>query len=634
MVAAPTFTIPFVGSPAFFTGTAQTDVVPSVYPVAINGRPYLIDMKSGRYVRSHEQRVRDSQDTSTAPGEAAINPGGLWRRGQDSWHLGAGQKYADTAEAKDYMFYKSKGINPWVKGQVSLLNTTALRTQSIFTSTNLLTCVVESAGTQYLYVADGNVVRFSSNPFAATPTWTAVTTNTAGGAVPNTAITGLETNGTNVFIAWTSNDIWYTAPNTTTATLYFQSGSSNLGNNLTYNAFGYAKNRGWAAVNNSLFAISPVSSPAATAPTFTNPDATFKWVGAAAGQNAVYAAGYSGLRSSIFKVTITSAGVLDTPVVALELPAGEVVTAIHGYLGFIVIGSNKGVRFCNADAQSNLVAGSLIPTSGAVNDFTSEEKFVWFTYSNYDGTSSGLGRLDLSVFISPNTPAHATDLMYTSTSDVKSVATISGKRIFTISGVGVIVEDTTTVVPSGEIEFGTYRWGIPDRKFVAKFDVRTEPLLGSVEAYISNDHSSYTSLGAFSNQSGIEYTYQGTDTKTIEADFKLVLTKGTVDPDDSPIVTRWMARAYAAPFRSEVFSIPVLLHHKIRPRDRDIYMNPEQELDNLNSLIHNPRIVTLQLGTTSYSVITEDVEWQPIDSTGNTWSWDGTATVTMRSVEN
>ena len=95
-----------------------------------------------------------------------------------------------------------------------------------------------------------------------------------------------------------------------------------------------------------------------------------------------------------------------------------------------------------------------------------------------------------------------------------------------------------------------------------------------------------------------------------------------------------MARAYAAPFRSEVFSIPVLLHHKIRPRDRDIYMDPEAELDNLNSLIHNPRIVTLQLGTRSYSVITEDVEWQPIDSTGNTWSWDGTATVTMRSVEN
>ena len=102
----------------------------------------------------------------------------------------------------------------------------------------------------------------------------------------------------------------------------------------------------------------------------------------------------------------------------------------------------------------------------------------------------------------------------------------------------------------------------------------------------------------------------------------------------SPVVTRWMARAYASPFRSEVFSIPVLLHKKIRPRDRDIYMDQEEELDKLNDLVHNPRIITLQIGTRSYSVITEDIEWIPVDSTGNTWSWDGTAIVIMRSVEN
>jgi hypothetical protein len=524
------------------------------------------------------------------------------------------------------MFYKSKGVNPWVKGQISLHHTTKQSLASA--NTNLFTCVVESAGTQYLYVADGGVVRFSSNPFDASPTWTAITTGSPT-TLPTTAITGLETNGENVYIAWTSNDIWYTTPGSTTATFFYPTSGTD---DQTYYAFGFAKGRGFAAVAQDLYQIG-VGSGSHTI-FYDNPDTTFRWAGAAAGQNAAYAAGHSGNKSLVYKITIKADGTLDVPVVALELPAGEIVTAIHGYLGFIVIGSNKGVRFCNADAQSNLVAGSLIPTTGAVNDFTSEEKFVWFTYSNYDGVSTGLGRLDLSVFISPNTPAHATDLMYTSTSDVKSVATISGKRIFTVSGVGVIVEDETTVVPSGEIEFGTYRWGIPDRKFVAKFDVRTEPLLGSVAAYLSNDHSAYALLGTFSTQSGIEYTYQGTDTKTIEADFKLVLTRGTVDTDDSPIVTRWMARAYAAPFRSEVFSIPVLLHTKIRPRDRDIYMNPEQELDSLNSLIHNPRIVTLQLGTTSYSVITEDVEWQPIDSTGNTWSWDGTATVTMRSVEN
>ena len=342
---------PFVDTPSFYSGSATSALVPEVFPVAINGRPYMVDVKSQQFTRQFDPRVRDSQDTSTAPGESAINPQGLWRRGEVSWHLGAGQRYSDTAEGQDYRFSQSKGVNPWVKGRLTLLNATKRTLETA--STNLYSCVVQSAGVTYYYVADGNVVKFSANPFATTPTWTSIVNNTAGGSVPNTLVTGLETNGTNVFIAWTGKDIWASAPNTNSATLYFKSGSSNLGNNLTYNAFGYAKNRGWAAVNNSLFAISPVASPAESAPLFTNPDTTFRWVGAAGGQNAVYAAGNSGVHSSIFKITITSGGVLDTPVVALELPVGEVVSAIHGYLGFILIGTNKGVRFCSTDNQNN-----------------------------------------------------------------------------------------------------------------------------------------------------------------------------------------------------------------------------------------------------------------------------------------
>jgi hypothetical protein len=589
----------------------------------------MVDQKSGRFARGYEQRVRDSQDNSTAPGEAAINPGGLWRRGQDSWHLGAGQPYADTADAKDYQFYKSKGINPWVKGQVSLLNDTVLRTESTFTSTNLFSCVVESGGTEYLYVADGNVVRFSSNPYAATPTWTAVTTNTAGGAVPNVAITGLETNGTNVYIAWTGHDIWYTTPGSTSATFFYPTGGSGTGK--TYNAFGYAKGRGWAAVDQNLYQIGLQSGSHIVF--FTPGDATFRWVGAAAGQNAVYAAGYSGDKSLIYKITIKADGTLDVPVVALELPVGEVVSAIHGYLGFIALGTNKGVRFCSTDSNSNLSAGSIIPTSGAVNDFTSSDRFIWFAWTNYDGVSGGLGRLDLSVFTSTNTPAFATDLMYDSTAAVKSVASIGGKRAFTISGVGVVVENSSQLVSSGTIEGGTWRWGIPDRKFVAKVDARTEPLKGSITAFLSTDNAGYDSLGTWDSANQTEYTFQGSDTKTIEAAIKFTLTRGAT-VTEGPVFTRWMARAYAAPFRSQVFIVPIILHHKLNVKGKDYYMNVQEETDALDNFIANPSIVTLQIGTSNHSVIVEDVEWTPLDSYGNTWEWEGTATVTMRSVEN
>jgi hypothetical protein len=631
-MAVPTFTLPYFGTPPYFSGTASSSLVPHTFPVAIDGRPFMIDQKSGQFKRGYEQRVRDSTDDSTSPGEGAINPGGLWRRGQDSWHSGAGQVYADTADSQNYRFYKSKGIDPWTKGQLSLLNATKRSLESA--NTNLFSCVVESDGTEYLYVADGNVVRFSSNPYAATPTWTAVTTNTAGGAVPDHPITGLETNGTNVFIAWEGHDIWYTATGTTTATLYFKSGSSNLGNNLTYNAFGYAKGRGWAAVNNSLFAISPVSSPAETAPLFTNPDVTFRWVGAAAGQNAVYAAGRAGDKSLIYKVTITSAGVLDSPVVALELPVGEQVTAIHGYLGFIVLGSNKGVRFCSTDAQSNLLAGSLIPTTGAVNDFTSSDRFIWFTYTNYDGVSSGLGRLDLSVFTAPNTPAYATDLMYTNTGAVKSVASIGGKRVFTISGVGVVVEDSANLVASGEIETGTWRWGIPDRKFVAKIDTRSSPLIGAITSYLKLDDGEYQEVGVWDTGNDIENSFDGSDTRAIEAAFKFTLARSSTATATGPTFTRWMARAYAAPFRSQVFVVPVLLHQSVTVRGKEYYYDVEEQQTFFDGLIGSPRIITLQIGSLTHSVILEDLQWDAADSSGNTWQFNGTLVVTLRSVEN
>jgi hypothetical protein len=620
-MSLPTFTLSFVGTPPYFSGTGTSTLVPDVYPVAINGRPYMVDQKSGRFQRGYEQRVRDSQDISTAPGESAINPGGLWRRGQDSWHLGAGQKYADTADAQDFRFYKSKGINVWDKGRISLLNSTALALSSA--NTNLFMCVVRSSGgTEYLYVADGSTLKYTTDPFAGTVSWTSVTTGS-----PGTAITGLETNGENVFIGYTSNDIYTTTPGSSSVSLFYPtSGTANQ----TYYAFGYAKARGFAAVAQDLYAIGLGSGGHTVF--YDNPDTTMRWVGAAPGANAIYAAAYSGEHSYIYKITIKTDGTLDVPVVALELPVGEIVSAIYGYLGFIMLGTNKGVRFCSPDSNNNLVAGSIIPTSSPVYDFTAEDKYVWFGWTNYDGASSGLGRLDLSQFTATNTPAFSSDLMYADTSAVKSVTSFGGKRLFSLSGIGVIAEDTGNLVTTGTIESGIYRWGIPDRKFVAKVDVRAEPLVGSVKAYLNTDEGGYESLDTWSTSGSTEYTYNGTDTKAIEASFKFDLSRATATT--GPTVTRWMARAYAAPFRSQVFVVPIVLHEKIRLKDKDYYINVQEELDAFDRLIESPTIVVLQIGHRSHTVIVEDLEWSPLDHNGNDWDWDGTLTVTMRSVEN
>jgi hypothetical protein len=613
------FTDSFYPSPRFFTGTGTTQLVPDIFPIAINGRPYLVDEKSGQFSRGFEPRVRDSVDQSTSPGEAAINPQGLWRRGETSWHYGAGQKYADTAEAQDYRFSSSKGVNPWVKGQATLLN--AVKESLNSSNTNLLIATTDTR----VYVVDGQTLKYTTDPFASSPTWTSVTTGLPSGLTPR----DMASDGTNIYLTYagtsSSYGLWkYTAANVASNVAY--------GHQLYYVDFvkGNLMVSGDAADG---YATDLYYNPSGNigGDDYAHPIATWNWIGFAAGQNAIYAAGYAGTRGAIYKITITAAGVLDQPVVALELPSGEIPLTVFGYLGGVLIGTNKGVRYATPDSAANLTAGALIPTSGNVVSFTAEDKYVWFSWSNYDGVSSGLGRLDLSTFIAANTPAHATDLMHTSTSNVLATATFSNKRLFSVSGDGVYVEDTANLVASAEIISGTYRWGIPDRKFVAKFDIRTTPLLGTVTPSISLDSGSYLELPSHQSQNSTEHVATGPQTKFIEATFKLVLERVTATT--GPTVTRWMARAYASPARSQVFRVPILMHHHLKVKDVEYYFDVETELNYLRDLVTNPRVINYQENTESYSVIVEDLQFNIIDALESNWDLEGTCIITMRSVQ-
>jgi hypothetical protein len=631
-MAVPTFTLPYFGTPPYYSGTAVSALVPAVFPVAIDGRPFMVDQKSGKFQRGYEQRVRDSTDDSTTPGEGAINPGGLWRRGQDSWHAGAGQEYADMNDSAPFRFYKSKGVNPWGKGQLSLHNDTKVSLSNASTTQHMVVC-----GTRVYATFDGDV-KFTTNPYASSPTWTAVVDTAGGTAAPTGTVAAMATDGNKVYLAYPTDGIRQVIPSVDPALI---SNTKFVTGSESFTMLGFAKNYMFGAHDHDLHLI----DASGTKSLVIEPDDTaFRFVGVATGQNAVYAAGFSGKKSLIYKITITALGALDKGVVALELPTGEVVTSISGYLGFILIGTNKGVRYCSTDADANLIAGKLIPTSGAVQKFASNERFAYFTWTNYDGVSSGLGALDLSVFTSPNTPAFATDLMYTpavaaTPATVNSViifddpvTPFATKKLFAISGIGIIAEDTDNLVASGEIESGTWRWGIPDRKFVAKIDTRSTPLVGAITSYLKIDDGEYESVGRWSVADDTENSFDGSESKAIEADFKFILERGTATT--GPTFTRWMARAYAAPFRSQVFSIPIILHKSVTVRGKEYYYDVDEQQTFFDGLIESPRIIALQIGTFTHNVILEDIVWEPADSVGNSWAFEGTLVVTLRSVEN
>jgi hypothetical protein len=578
----------------------------------------MIDQKSKQFIRGFEPRIRDSVDQGVEPGEATINPQGLWRRNQTSWHSGAGQVYGDVDSAP-YRFFKSKGVNPWNKGRLSLLNATLLSKDS-------------SATSQHMVVQDGRVyaslngdVFYSTNPYSTSATWTGCT------GEPGGSCQAMATDGNDVYLAFPSDGVRKIDTSAAVGTI---SGTKFVTGTNDYYMLAFAKGYMFGAHDKNLRQIAGAGT---TADRIVIDDPDWRWVGVATGQNAVYAAGYVGKKSLIYKITVKTDGTLDAGVVALELPTGEVVTAISGYLGFILLGTNKGVRFCSTDNDANLVAGSLIRTSGSVYKFASNDRFVYFTWSNYDNVSSGLGRMDLSVFTSANTPAYATDLMYASTADVKNVVMFNDsdgitRPVFSISGVGIVCEDSTTVVASGQIETGIFRWGIMDPKFVVKVDARTTPLVGSITFYTSLDDNAYVENGTSSTALKTQHTFEGSETKMIEAAFKVVLTRDASN-GLSPTLTRITARAYATPTRSEYFKVPVLLHRRIDMWGRTYYFDVLAERSELRELVHNPRVIRYQEGNEIISVIVEDMEWQAEDARDREWEWDGTAIITMRSIE-
>ena len=618
-----TFTTAYTGGPTFYTGNpGNSDLVPDIFPIAIAGRAYALDMASGRYARTFEARLRESSDFSDIPGEAAINPQGLWRRGQSSWHFGMNQRYGDLPDSFPQRFYQSLGVDVWTDGEVRLLPDTTLSSST--TNTNLYLDVV---GTE-LWYTDGVNVKYTDDPYESSPTW-----STVGGTAPSSNIRGMVSIGNTAYVV---------VPGTADGTGIVELGSSHTwpANSAHYNqefdAIGYAKGRlCFSALNTSEMWIGePASNRNLNVGSghYTHPDANFRWIGFASGQNAIYCAGRSGEKSFVYKVTIQADGTLDIPIAAAELPVGERIYSISAYLGYVLIGTNEGLRYATPDAEANLVLGPTIPSPNPILCAHGYDQYVWVGVTDYTTEYTGTGRVDLGQLVDALLPANAPDLMYAGQGDVTDISTYQSKRVFAVSGVGIVAEDDTQLMPSGYIDTGVWRWGIPDNKFLAFFDLDFEPLNGTIEAEFENDSGTRTSLGTANRQGTTSFTMTGVDDSFREARFIVTLNRDADTASEGPVLWRWQARAVPAPTRSELFQIPILLHSRLYWKHREYFFDVDTELEFLRDLIHNPRIVTFQEGPRTYKVIAESVEWVPVDSPNDSYVFDGTATVTLRSL--
>jgi hypothetical protein len=610
--------IDFAFDTSFFTGGSTVVGVPDKYDVALNGRPYMLytfpDTPYERrpaYTRKPIQLLAPQQDNSGAFGENSLSNQELVRRSQDSWDHGAGQTFFDRSDSDNRRFRSSKGVDVWERWAMQLLPDTAQKLASA--NTNLALAV---AGTR-LYALDGAAVRFTTD----LASWTAVT------GLPATTPSSIVSDGLNVWTAHGANGVYATSRTTGV------SASSNL---LTATVLGYAKGRLMAAVANVLYNITNYASTVAPAALWTHPNSDWTWVGFAAGQTGIYAGGYSGDKSAVYRITIKADGTgLDVPTEAGALLDGEVLTALDTYVGgVVVLGTTKGVRFALENSDGTLNIGGLVPTTSSVRCFEGQGQYIWYGLTNYDSLSTGLGRLNPAIFPDPTThpltPAWASDLMVTGQGAVLSACTFLGLRVMAVSGLGVYAE-TGNKVAAGTLDSGLITYGIPDIKVGMFLDVKVRTPVDTNRAYISVDSGAFTLIGSRSTISTDPFPVGQRSGETFEVRHELL--NADADLTAGPVVTRWTLRAYPAPHQGEVITLVLDLDEsQLTAIDTTLERDPQSEYDFIRALQASRQLVTLQVGGETLTVVVDDHQWNATTRTSRGTGWNGICDLNVKAM--
>lgn len=617
----------------FYTGAGASADVPRFLPVAINGRAYLIDVR--QYRRRTVPILRQSADQSPETGEASINNRALWRRHQTNWLGGAGQTYLDAVGSDRARFASSKGINPWEPFELSLQNQTALKLSSGSTEQHVL--VVG----QHLYVSQGAALKFTTNPTVGSPTFTTVTGGAAG------TITSLATDGAYVYVTRSGQLIDRTAINGATMAAWSVAFRPTLAAVVNGRLIGALANR--LAEIDAAGKVATDAGATANLLDYSHRNTSYAFTAITSAPAGIYVggqagdagSGYGGVSEVHFVgISTTTAGALATPVSAAAIPVGETVKALDYYGGAIAIGTSKGLRVATVGANNALTFGPLIERGGGVSALHGQGQFLWFDMSNYDSSSTGLGRADLARFTQTLVPAYASDVMAgTSASVVQGsvlgIVSYSAKRYFVVSGMGLYGE-TTTPVAAATLTTSWMIWGTYERKLVTSVDMRHDalPATAAITAYTVFDDSETTqNLAGRSDTDGTLGPSQPFDAGR-RAGEKIKLVLNFESGATSPKLRRWSVRSIVAPDRTDEILAPIIMHTAVTTPDDGavVPFDPLAEFQFLKSLESSGQIISYQEGSSTYSAFIDGIEIRPERWMADMSFFESTLFVTLQTV--
>jgi hypothetical protein len=530
------------------------------YDVAVGGLPFFYAISDARpYIRQTAPFRKEQSDIGAEPGEQSLT--GFWLRSQSSFHNGTGIKFYDPSagETVNYRFADSDNVDVWTKGQVTLLKETANMT-GVTTGVYKLISVVDGSTDK---VVAWNTANTTINNY--TPSGTAVTYSSVVTAGLDTATLAITTDGAHLFIA--DNDHIYTGEIDTPAsgyTEYYNTGSERV-------VMSWVKQRLVAGIGASIYELTNAkgSSHALPAATYTHPNTDWVWSSISEGGSAIYAAGYLGGNSAIYKFVLNTAGVMPTltsGIVAAQLPIGEIVYKIESYLGYLMIGTNKGMRVASiSDTTGDLSYGPLIfEDTNGVRDFAFRDKYVWAT-GTVNGCA-GLYRIDLGTEIESLRFAYAKDAYLTTVAGYATSVDFIGNSnqlAFTTSGSnGIAVQSTTVLASSGSISTGKIRFSTLEpknyKRLIARGSFTSGTLtLSSLATNAGGTDVQFDHIGYGLEVDPVEVTTSQPETAQEFLAYKFTFDRDATDTTAGPVFKGYQAKATIASPRNRVIRFPV-----------------------------------------------------------------------------
>ena len=414
-----------------------------------------------------------------------------------------------------------------------------------------------------------------------------------------------------------------TLDSTTAGTLMFRETGLVVENAV----MGFVKERIVACINNKVYELSTAATVLPTA-VYTHPTATYTYTSISESGPAIYCSGFNGSRSSIIKFTLNTAGVMPTltsAITSAEMPEGEIIYKIYYYLGYMMIGTSKGIRAAVvSDQDGSINYGPLIvTTTQPCYDFAARDRYVYCATS-VDGLP-GLIRLDLGNEIETLRFAYANDLYYDTSSTVHPTTACSffngsNELAFTTAYANsenghVYRQDTSNLISSGYLTTGKIRYGTLEPKNYKRLLARGLFTRGSLTLEtvdkngVEYDHITYNA-----DVSPVEVTTSVPESAQEYVSYKFVLNRDATYTSTGPTFMGYQAKATIATPRQRVIQFPVYCFDTETDRYNVItgYEGKAQErLLALENVEENGDVVTWQDLTTGESrqVVIEQISF-------------------------